>query len=94
MVNGQEKLVLRNQECNGDYDFTNPKVYMTRGFQHLFGTRTYSIIPSALQEIITTYRDTADYLQVFDYYFANGTKQKFYCIHDKSHITFLLPSEY
>ena len=87
-------LILEEQECEGNYNFETVQHYMTRGFQIVFGEIALAIATAALVAIRELYPDNADYLQVFEYVFENQMKQKFFCIHDKTHVTFLLPDEY
>lgn len=87
-------LILRKQECEGNYNFETVNHYMTRGFQNFFGELALAIATASLVMISEQYPDNADYFQVFDYVFPSHTKKKFYCIHDTTHVTFLLPDEY
>ena len=94
MVHKRGLLVLKPQECEGNYDFTKAKHYMTRGFLNYFQELAPGIATASLQAIMEKYPTNADYFQVFEYTYTHGCTQKFYCIHDETHITFLLPSEY
>lgn len=87
------QLILREQECEGNYDFLGVRPFMTRGFNTTFGENSLDIAIAALLAISERYNDTADYLQVFDYT-QGEEKIKFYCIHSETYITFLLPEEY
>lgn len=82
-------IILKNQECTGDYRF-NGTVYMTSGFQNIFGAASLFIVLEALRLINDRIRTTgADYLQVL---FCDDIK--FWVIDDVTHVTFLLPEEY
>lgn len=94
MVHKRGILVLKPQECEGNYDFATPQHYMTRGFQNYFGELALELAIASLQAIQEAYPTNADYFQVLEYTFSNGQTQKFYCINDITHITLLLPSEY
>lgn len=94
MVNKRGKLVLKQQECEGHYDFTKPPHYMTRGFLDYFKELAPGIVIASLEAIQTTYPTNADYFQVLEYTYTYGYTQKFYCINNETYITFLLPSEY
>lgn len=87
-------LILNQQECEGNYDFEAVQHYMTRGFQLIFSELSLVIVADSLAAIREHYPDNADYFQVFEYVFPNHIRQKFYCIHDETHVIFLLPDEY
>lgn len=88
------KLIIKKQEEDGNYKFAGVKSYMTCGFKNTFGDDAELIASVALDLILTTYPDNADYLQSFVYTYPNEQEVKFWCINDVDYITFLLPSEY
>ena len=88
------KVKIKKQECEGNYKFTDVKQYMTCGFQNAFGEEALLIVILALELILEQYPNNADYLQKFEYECPNKKIIRFWCIHDKTHITFLLPEEY
>ena len=88
------KLIIKKQEEEGNYKFAGVKSYMTCGFKTVFGDDAELIASVALNLIVTTYPDNADYLQSFVYTYPDNREVKFWCINDVDHITFLLPSEY
>lgn len=88
------KLIIQKQEEDGNYKFAGVKPYMTCGFKNVFGDDAELIASVALDLILTTCPDNADYLQSFVYTYPDNREVKFWCINDVDHITFLLPSEY
>ena len=88
------KLVINKQEEDGNYKFTGVESYMTCGFKNVFGDDAELIASVALDLILTTYPDNADYLQSFVYTYPDNREVNFWCINDVEHITFLLPCEY
>lgn len=87
-------LFLKQQECEGNYNFESVQHYMTRGFFNLFGDLAVEVASASLTTIMEKHPDNADYFQVLVFVFPNGEAQEFYCIHDETHVTFLLPDEY
>lgn len=92
MLNG--KVHINDQEKSGNYLFTGVGLYMTCGFQNLFGETASTVALTALELILQKYPNNADYLQTFEFCNDNGMKQRFWCINDVDHIIFLLPEEY
>lgn len=88
------KLVIKKQEEEGNYKFVDVESYMTCGFKNVFGNDAVIIASLALDLIISTYPNNADYLQSFVYTYPDNREVCFWCINDVDHITFLLPSEY
>ena len=88
------KVKIKKQECEGNYKFIDVKQYMTCGFQNAFGEEATLIVFTALELILEQYPNNADYLQIFEYEYPNKKIIRFWCIHDETHITFLLPEEY
>lgn len=88
------KVKISKQECEGNYKFTGVEQYMTSGFQNAFGEEATLIAFTALALILKEYPNNADYLQTFEYEYPNKKVISFWCIHDETYITFLLPEEY
>lgn len=88
------KVILNEQECTGNYDFSTVKSYMTAGFRDTFGTEAATIASTAVSLLIKAYPDNADYFQTFRYVYPDGTETRFWIIHDFDHFTVLLPEEY
>lgn len=88
------KVILNEQEQEGNYDFSITEKYMTAGFQNSFGEEAVLIAFTAVSLIMETYPDNADYLQTFKYVWPNGRETRFWIIHDYDHYTLLLPEEY
>ena len=59
------KVILNEQECTGNSDFSIRKRYMTAGFQNVFGNESRQIASAAICLIMETYPHGADYLQTF-----------------------------
>ncbi len=96
-----EKLVLEEQECEGNFNFNNKPV-CTKKFQELFGEDSSLIIFAAIALINETY-ENPDYIQVFCYgdkkFWVIAKFQKDERVEDYKNIeylyvTFLLPEEY
>ena len=88
------KVILNEQECTGNYDFSISESYMAVGFRDTFGTEAVTIASTAISLLIKTYPDNADYLQTFKYVYPDGEETRFWIIHDLDHYTVLLPEEY
>lgn len=87
------KVQINEQEREGDYNFLGIKVYTTKGFAETFKQETHEIILESLILISENFPH-ADYFQTFTYEYPDGRVIRYWCIHDKTHITFLLPEEY
>lgn len=85
---------IQEQEVSGNYDFCSVPTVMTRSFENTFGMETVPVVASAISQIVEKYGKEADYLQVFKYIRRNGTVQEFWLIHDRDHVTALLPEDY
>lgn len=90
-------IILKEQEVEGELSFTGYPMFVGAQFKAMF---EYEITDSMIDVIIGSlalieerYKDKADYLQVFIYESRFGEKTKFWCIHDYTHIMFLLPEE-
>ena len=92
MLNG--KVYINEQETSGNYKFTGIGLYMSCGFQNVFGKEAREIAITALELIVEKHSNGADYLQTFEYRCSNEEKTRFWCVNDVDHITFLLPEEY
>lgn len=88
------KVILNEQETEGNYDFSITEKYMTKGFQDTFGNEATQIAFIAISLIMEHYPTNADYFQTFRYIYPDGAESKFWIIHDMDHYTVLLPSEY
>lgn len=88
------KVILNEQECAGNYDFSIQQKYITGGFQNIFGDEAPLIIFTAICLIMETYPHNADYFQTFKYLCPDGTETAFWIIHSGGYYTVLLPEEY
>lgn len=94
MISG---LIMNEQECTGDYDFSLPAC-MTEGFLDTFGDCARELVKYCIMKINEI--DKPDYLQVFLY-----KNVKFFCVSpvgrkesirlplEEQHITFMLATE-
>ena len=71
------KVILNEQECTGNSDFSIRKRYMTAGFQNVFGNESRQIASAAICLIMETYPHGADYLQTFKYVYPDGAETAF-----------------
>ncbi len=96
-----EKLVLHEQECEGNYYFPSEAV-CTKGFVDKFGDVVSELVDEALSLINDTYKNP-DWLQVF--YYGNrkfwvisdlerGAEVEAYNVLKKLYVIFMLPEEY
>lgn len=88
------KVILKEQECTGNYDFSMTEHYMTAGFLDTFGAEAVTIASTAISLLIKTYPDNADYFQTFKYVYSDDEETGFWIIHDLERFTVLLPEEY
>lgn len=90
-------LILKEQEVEGEFSFTRPPKFVGKQFSSLFNYEITDsmndVIGEAIRLIEERYGGQADCFQVFIYESRHGEKTKFYCIHDITHITFVLPEE-
>jgi hypothetical protein len=96
-----EKLVLQEQECEGNYNFHSETV-CTKGFINKFGDIVPELVGEALSLINATY-ENPDWIQVFYYGdrkfwvisdFERGTEVEIYNGLKKLYVIFMLPEEY
>lgn len=89
-------LTIGDQEVEGDCDFSKATLVCTAGLQRILGDCTAEVIAAAINLIMTTYGNRADYLQVFNW--SNGINVvKFWIVYDRvgsGIATALLPEEY
>lgn len=90
----QGKVILNEQESNGNYIWIGVPPYMTCGFREKFGDEADEILIASIALILKHHPADADYFQTFRYKYPNGEEIKFWVINDIDHITALLPSEY
>lgn len=87
-------IILKDQECEGNFNFANASICMTRHFSGVFGLESLQIIDKALSLICNEYGRKADYLPSLTYEEKNKETVKFWAVHDGEHVTFMLPSDY
>lgn len=95
MLNGN--IVLKDQECEGSYDFRNTTKYMTKGFKSKFGDEAEELFSQSIDIIMEKYPSNADRVQVL--YYDNDSITKYWLIIDDYGngvyvLTALLPEEY
>ncbi|MCM1219836.1 MAG: DUF960 domain-containing protein [Lachnospiraceae bacterium] len=88
------KVILNQQECAGNCDFSIQERYLSAGFQNAFKEEAAQIAFTAIALIMEAYPHNADYLQTFKYVHSDETETAFWAVHDGTHYTLLLPEEY
>ena len=91
-------ILVKDQECDGAFDFRKSIKCMTKGFQNKFGDDASEVFLASIAAIAEKYPDNADYLQVLNLD-KDGASIKYWMILDDygngNHVvTALLPEEY